>query len=169
MKTSVKIYDSFIVYAICLLLLSCAAPHEDSSIINEGISKTNQAFMTAVANGDAAGVAAQYTDDAQFFPPNADAVTGKQEIRNVMQGFIDSGVTGLILESAEIKGMGDTAFEIGKYTLFGKGDQILDNGKYITIWKEVGGKWKLHRDIFNSNMPLPTNDYKDDDEDSSDE
>ena len=31
------------------------------------------------------------------------------------------------------------------------GDGIL--GKFIVIWKEQGGQWKLHRDIFNSSIP----------------
>jgi len=173
MKTSMKIYDSIIGYALCFLLLSCSAPNDDSSQISEGISKTNEAFMSALANGDAEGVAAQYTDDAQLLPPNADLVIGKQEIQKVMQGFIDSGVTGLNLESTEINGIGEMAFEVGKYTL-SVNDQVVDNGKYIVIWKKDGEQWKLHRDIFNSNMPLPEVEHEEDededeDEDSSDE
>jgi len=169
MKTTVKIYNFVIVNALCLLLLSCAAPQEDSSLIDEGISKTNEAFMSALANGDAAGVAAQYTDDAQLLPPNADLVTGKQEIQNVMQGFIDSGVTGLNLESTEIEGIGNKAYEVGKYTL-SVNEQVVDNGKYIVIWKKDGEQWKLHRDIFNSNIPLPeVEDEHDDDDDDDDD
>lgn len=169
MKTSMKIYDSIIGYALCFLLLSCSAPNDDSSQISEGISKTNEAFMSALANGDAEGVAAQYTDDAQLLPPNADLVIGKQEIQKVMQGFIDSGVTGLNLESTEINGIGEMAFEVGKYTL-SVNEQVVDNGKYIVIWKKDGEQWKLHRDIFNSNMPLPEVEHEEDeDEDSSDE
>jgi len=169
MKTTVKIYNFVIVNALCLLLLSCAAPQEDSSLIDEGISKTNEAFMSALANGDAAGVAAQYTEDAQLLPPNADLVTGKQEIQNVMQGFIDSGVTGLNLESTEIEGIGNKAYEVGKYTL-SVNEQVVDNGKYIVIWKKDGEQWKLHRDIFNSNIPLPeVEDEHDDDDDDDDD
>jgi len=154
MKITVKIYNFVIVNALCLLLLNCEAPQEDSPLIDEGISKTNEAFMSALTNGDAAGVAAQYTDDAQLLPPNADLVTGKQEIQNAMQGFIDSGVTSLTLESTEIEGIGNKAYEVGKYTLT-VGEQVVDNGKYIVIWKKDGEQWKLHRDIFNSSMPLP--------------
>jgi ketosteroid isomerase-like protein len=87
-------------------------------------------------------------------PPNADLVTGKQEIQNAMQGFVDAGINGIILESTEIEGIGNMAFEVGKYTL-SVDENIIDNGKYIVIWKKVGEDWKLHRDIFNSNMPLP--------------
>ena len=154
MKTSSKIYYSFIIYVFCFLVISCAAPKEDSSQISEGISKTNESFMSAVSNGDAAGVAAQYTDDAQLMAPNADLVTGKQEIQNAMQGFVDAGINGIILESTEIEGIGNMAFEVGKYTL-SVDENIIDNGKYIVIWKKVGEDWKLHRDIFNSNIPLP--------------
>jgi len=32
---------------------------------------------------------------------------------------------------------------------------VLDKGKYIVIWKQEEGQWKLHRDIFNSSMPAP--------------
>jgi len=165
MKTSAKIYNSFMVYAFCFLLLNCSAPREDNSQISEGISKTNQAFMSAVSNGDAAGVASCYTDDAQLMPANADLVTGKQEIQNAMQGFVDAGINGISLESTEIEGFGNTAYEVGKYVL-SVDEQVIDNGKYIVIWKKVGEDWKLHRDIFNSNVPLPV---VEETEESSDE
>ena len=29
----------------------------------------------------------------------------------------------------------------------------MDSGKFIVIWKQEGGQWKLHRDIWNSSMP----------------
>jgi ketosteroid isomerase-like protein len=63
------------------------------------------------------------------------------------------GVKRAQLDTREVEGHGDTAIEVGAYTLFGEGDQALDNGKYIVIWKKEDGQWKLHRDIFNSNLP----------------
>jgi ketosteroid isomerase-like protein len=55
----------------------------------------------------------------------------------------------------EVEGLGDTAIEIGELTLYGAEAQVLDKGKYMVIWKRQDGKWKLHRDIFNSSMPPP--------------
>jgi len=28
----------------------------------------------------------------------------------------------------------------------------MDHGKYIVVWKNTADGWRLHRDIFNSNM-----------------
>ena len=169
MKTPVKISYLLVVNSLCLFLLSCTPTQDDSSMISEGISNTNSEFMSAVSDGDAARVAALYTEEAQLLFPNADFASGKQEIQNVFQSFIDSGVKGLNLESIEIEGMGDTAFEIGKYTILGDGDQALDNGKYIVIWKKVGEEWKLHRDMINSSMPLPMEEDAEDDDDGEEE
>jgi ketosteroid isomerase-like protein len=33
--------------------------------------------------------------------------------------------------------------------------KVLDEGKYIVIWKHEDGQWKLHRDILNSSRPAP--------------
>jgi hypothetical protein len=50
---------------------------------------------------------------------------------------------------------GDSAYEVGKYTLGGEGGQVMNQGKYIVIWKKQGGEWKLYRDIWNTSMPAP--------------
>jgi ketosteroid isomerase-like protein len=68
---------------------------------------------------------------------------------------MDSGIKAMTLESVEVEGHGDTAIEVGKYTLHDEGGQPLDEGKYIVIYKQEDGEWKLHRDIFNSSMPIP--------------
>ena len=139
-----------------LLVVGCAAPATDTTDeARAGIEATNAQFMAAVSQGDAAGVAACYTEDAQFMPPNGETVSGRAAIQETMQGFIDAGVTGLRLESMEVQGHGDTAHEVGRATLMGADGQTLDESKYIVIWKKVGDEWKLHRDIFNSDLPLP--------------
>jgi uncharacterized protein (TIGR02246 family) len=106
-------------------------------------------FMTA-SRGDAAGAAAVYTEDAQVLPPNSEAVSGRQAIQTLWQGAIDMGIKAVNLETVEVEGHGHTAHEVGKYTLQGTEGQMLDTGKYVVIWKQEAGQWKLHRDIWNS-------------------
>jgi ketosteroid isomerase-like protein len=55
----------------------------------------------------------------------------------------------------EAEKQGDTVIEVSKFKLLGDGGQLMDEGKYIVIWKQEVGQWKLHRDIFNSSLPAP--------------
>ena len=57
------------------------------------------------------------------------------------------------MDILETTGCGETAYEVGKYTLLGRGGQTLDSGKYVVIWRQEDGQWKLHRDIFNTSLP----------------
>ena len=126
-----------------------------STLVRDAIAAANENFMDTFKRGNAAGMAALYTENGQVLPPNGDFVTGKQAIAIFWQGLMDMGIKEVKLEIVEVEGYGDTAIEVSKYTLQGEGGQALDTGKYIVIWKQESGKWKLHRDIFNSSMPAP--------------
>jgi hypothetical protein len=55
--------------------------------------------------------------------------------------------------STEIESCGDMAWEVGNYKIAAVDGTTVDKGKYVTIWKFQDKKWKLHRDIFNSDLP----------------
>jgi len=126
-----------------------------SSEVHNAIVAANETFMTTFNRGDAAGIAALYTENGQFLAPNSDLVTGKAALQAAFQAFMDMGVKAVKLETVEVEGYGDTASDVGRYPLEGEGGQVLDKGKYIVIWKQERGQWKLHRDIINSSMPAP--------------
>ena len=148
-------FSSITIIVVILLGMSCTTTQVDHEKVREAIVAANMKFMTACSQGDAAGLAALYTDDGQVMAPNSDFITGKEAIQGFFQAFMDMGIKSMKLESIEVEGMGETAWEVGNYTLFGEGEQMIDTGKYIVIWKQVNGEWKLHRDIFNSNLPVP--------------
>ncbi len=125
----------------------------NSTDVHDAIVAADETFMTTFSRGDAAGIAALYTENGQFLPPNSDFVTGKQAIQATFQAFMDMGIKAIKIETIEVEGYGDTASEVGRYTLEGEGGQVLDQGKFIVIWKQEAGQWKLHRDIINTNMP----------------
>ena len=124
---------------------------EVQSAIGAGVER----FMAAFNRGDAAGLAALYTEGAQCLPPNGDFVTGRPAIAGFWQAVMDMGIKEAQIEILEVEAHGDTATEVSKFALLGEGGQVLDQGKYIVIWKEEAGQWKLHRDIFNSSLPAP--------------
>ena len=123
--------------------------------VRGAIASGVESFMAAFKRGDAAGLAALYTENGQVMPSNGDFVTGKQAVQAFWQAIMDMGIKEAKIEILEVEGHGDTAIEISTFTLLGEGGQVLDKGKYIVIWRQEAGEWKLHRDIFNSSMPAP--------------
>jgi ketosteroid isomerase-like protein len=127
----------------------------ESTQIRDAIAAANEAFMAAFRAGDATGLVALYTTTGQLLPPNVDTMASQAAIQAFWQGVMDAGIRSVQLEIAEVEGHGDTAIEVSNYTLCGEDGQVLDQGKYIVVWKRKGEQWKLHRDIFNSSLPAP--------------
>lgn len=133
-----------------------AKPAFDLSMAKNEIDAANKNFMEALANGDSVGVANCYTADAKFMGPNGPAVVGRANIQSVIGGFIKGGITKLELTATEVWGDENFIGEEGVMSLSTKDGKQVDKGKYIVLWKKEDGKWKLHRDMFNSDLPAPT-------------
>jgi uncharacterized protein (TIGR02246 family) len=119
----------------------------------KAIASIYSQFIAALEKRDAKGVAALYTERAWLLPPNHDFVKGRANIFAFWQTAIDSGVRSGSLKTLEIEEFGDTAVELGVYILTGPDREQVDSGKYVVTWKKEAGKWKLHRDCWNSSKP----------------
>ena len=122
--------------------------------VREEIVKANAEFMAHFREGDAVGLATCYTAGARLLPPNTGEIDGREAIAKFWQAVMDSGVKEAKLETGEVDRDGATAVEVSRYSLHDTSGKTLDSGKYIVVWKEEEGRWKLHRDIFNSSVPL---------------
>lgn len=120
----------------------------------EEIRAANKEFSTFFGSADSVGVANLYTTDGKFMMHGAPSIVGRESIASTMSGFINSGVSSVDLRTIEVWGTKDLVTEEGEYTLHA-GDQQVDQGKYLVLWKKVDGKWYLFRDIFNSNLTPP--------------
>ena len=118
------------------------------------IAEGNKNFEMYVSKGDSVGLAANcYTIDATILNPNSAAVEGRKAIESLMSGIIKAGITGIKLTTKEVWGDENTLTEQGTFTLNIKDGTVVENAKYLVLWKKEDGKWKLHRDCFNSNAP----------------
>ncbi len=122
----------------------------------EAIAQANQQFMAAFNQGRASGVAGCYTEAAQIFPANAGPIGGRENIQGFWQAVMNMGIKTARLETVELDVVGETVIEVGKYTLLGDQEQVLDAGKYLVVWKTEQGQWKLHRDIWTTSLPAPS-------------
>ena len=116
------------------------------------IEEANKNFMALVAKGDSIGIANSYTKDAKVMFTGAPSVVGKANIQKLFSGIINSGVTKINLETEGVFGTQELLAEEGKVTVYVK-DMAVAEEKYIILWKKEDGKWKLFRDIANSNSP----------------
>ncbi len=117
------------------------------------LGSANKEFMNAFKRGDATAMANLYTPEAQLLPANSDFVRGTAAIRAFWQGVIDLGLKEASLETIEAEAHGDTAIEVGRYRLLAAGGAVADSGKYVVVWKNDRGTWKLHRDIWTTSQP----------------
>ena len=117
------------------------------------IEAANVRFSAAFAQRDSAGVAALYTADGQLLPAASDTIRGTAAIQKFWQGALDSGIAAITLTTVEVFEQGVTATEVGQYELRDKAGKVLDHGKYIVVWRQESGKWKLLRDMFSTSVP----------------
>ena len=136
------------VIAGCLILYAAPALAQDKATIE----KLNDAWTAAFNKGDAAAVAAMYTEDAYVLPPGAELIKGRTAIegfwRQATQQIGDAKLT-----TVDVLPLGPgAAREIGTVTLKTKGQPSQEIvGKYAVVWLKVGGDWKLATDIWNIN------------------
>ena len=115
------------------------------------IEKLNDAWTAAFNKGDAAAVAALYTEDAYVLPPGSAMVKGRAAIeafwRQAAQQMTDAKLTTL-----DVLPLGRSAArEIGTVTLKTKSQPPQEVvGKYVVVWRKVGRDWKLATDIWNT-------------------
>ena len=122
-------------------------------VVQEAIQETVRTFIAHFARGDASAIARLYAEDAIVMPPNQSSITGRANIERLWKEFMNLGVKALKLETKQVEQYGDVIAEIGRYTIFTDQNQAVDEGKYLVLWKQEHGEWKLFRDIWNSSRP----------------
>jgi len=119
------------------------------------IEQRNREFVAAFNRGDAAGVAAGYTDDARVLPPDGATVSERQAIQQFWQAVMGMGIREVDLRTEDVESSGDLAYEIGSATLKIEpqgGSPTTSTIKYVVVWKRrAGGPWQLAVDIWNNN------------------
>jgi uncharacterized protein (TIGR02246 family) len=115
------------------------------------IEKLNDAWMAAFNKGDAAALAALYTEDAYVLPPGSAMVKGRAAIeafwRQAAQQMSDAKLT-----TVDVLPLGRSAArEIGTVTLKTKSQPPQEVvGKYVVVWRKSGRDWQLATDIWNT-------------------
>ena len=154
-----------------MLLTACQAgekPANDTSEMNStaaaGTGADEQAIRGQVARWlqlvkakDAASIAALYAEDGAVMPPNAPIGKGRTAIQQTWASMMETPGFDLtfVPEQILVSSSGDMALDRGTYSLMvaPNGTKQTDTGKYVVVWRKIGGDWKAAADIFNSDRP----------------
>ena len=119
------------------------------------IAASNKVFSACFASGDSTAFANCYTSDACINVTGMPRMCGTGAITAFFNGGRKMGLTNVALTTEEVMGGKDAVVEVGKYEMFVGNNVSAEKGKFIVVWKEENGKWKMHRDIWNSDAPPP--------------
>lgn len=141
---------------VASLLVACqpaSKPSFDLANAKKEIEAANHELTELISKSDSVGMALAYSKDGALMPNNGPSVTGKDNITAFWGAFVRGGLD-VDLKTSEVWGDENFITEEGLYNIKSKDGKVLDNGKYIVLWKKEDGKWKLHRDLSNTNLPL---------------
>jgi ketosteroid isomerase-like protein len=142
-------FSAGIACALAMAAAAVAGPAEEQAVRDRD-AHWNQ----VLAAKDLDGILAMYAPDATFMPANAPALQGPG-LRAAWSGLVGAPGFKLVLKAEQLTSSksGDLVIDRGSYVLDITG-QPQDRGKYVVVWKKVGGEWKAFHDIFNSDLPI---------------
>lgn len=132
-----------------------AAPEFSTASVKAVLDSMNKTYDGRFRDSTTAYFAARYTNDACVFAPNMARVCGIDAITKFYWWNGDSQTTTLDIKGEEVSGTATEVTEVGNYRVIDDEGTQLDAGKFIAIYRNDGGAWKVHREIWNSDIALP--------------
>ena len=164
--------NSLFLLSVAALLLPACQPGAKSgnnvAQANSGAAVDTQAdeqairgqvdhWLQLVKAKDAAAIAGLYAEDGAVMPPNGPIGKGPSAIQKTWASMMQTPGFDLsfVPEQIIVSSSGDMALDRGTYKLAvaPNGKAMTDTGKYVVVWRKIGGEWKAAADIFNSDLP----------------
>ena len=138
---------AFLLFATPALAEDPAEGAEAAPSIRDVVEAGNYLFQRAFEDGDARALADLYTEDGQVIPPGAAPVVGRPAIAAFWAEQMKAAQR-VRLETNDVESDGNLAAEQGVAQLVAH-DGSETAIQYVVVWKRVGRRWHLHRDIWN--------------------
>lgn len=161
-----KKYLFIFVMIVSVLLISSCGKSGNSGLTSDKpfdiekarkeIDEANLEFITLFNRSDSVGLANMFTIDGKSMEPNEPSFNGRSQIQTHYSVVMKAGANKLGLLTTGLWGNENMLAEEGEYTFMSTDDKELDRGKYIVLWKKENGSWKLFRDCYNSDLPIPS-------------
>lgn len=144
--------------SLCLLLAACSRSAQQQAADTASLLDADRSLAAAsMEQGSAAAFYAAMSDDALLLPSGADAVQGRERVRERLKG-LGAQVLDWVPRKAEVSRGGDLGWTWGEWQLYdsAKTKHLVTQGKYLRAWKRGGdGRWRLAADIANEPPEAP--------------
>ena len=145
-----------VVASLLLIALAQRATAQSAQSDSAAIHAVSRDFSAAYVRGDAAAMAALYTEDAVIFPGESDRIAGRAAIAKYWAPRPGRRITRHVITPARITVDGKHAYDYGTFEISGERDGKAwgpSRGKYVAVWRREAAGWRLYLDIWNSGPP----------------
>jgi ketosteroid isomerase-like protein len=155
MKKILHLLSLSILFAYCQTA-SKPAEKFDLNAVKAVVEKANKTYGDRFTNNDSRFYQDRYCKDVVIFPANHARVVGVDSIRAYYYNGGQNKELTILITTTDFYGSLDLVVEEGDYDFpDGKGGSS-DKGKFMALWKQEEGKWKLFREIWNTDLePVP--------------
>jgi len=131
----------------------------DLAAFEQGLAAIEEAYIVGYNGGDAAGLAALFTEDGMMSPPLSPAL-GRAEIEANYVASFEAGIPmTLEIMREDFLVSGSMAVGWGSFQVTAtppEGDPFTATGRYGSVMRmDADGTWKLFRHMFNYEVPPP--------------
>ena len=160
-----KIYFLLAASIISFCILSCSSDNSEKTPDTETstssfdqqwaksfIDSMNAKFSEEFRAGDSAALASHYWPDAELLFSNSEAIKGN-DILPAWGSMTRMGIKDFTFSTTDIEGDTEFLIETGNYEMKDEKNTLIDKGKYVVVWQQRNGEWKLYRDIANTSLP----------------
>ena len=150
--------------AVSVLLLGCGRSGGEPAAVSNAEDTTahlaHEAYTTAINSNNLDSLSSMLTDDVVFLAAHAPPMVGKPAVLKWAQDYLDAFTTHWDKTLQEFQVAGPWAFERYSYKSTDApkagGAAVVDTGWGLVIYHhDADGKWRVARDAFGTDTPLP--------------
>jgi ketosteroid isomerase-like protein len=119
----------------------------------KAIAESNDIYFTSFVKNDPSIFIARYAEDACIMPPDSPPLCGP----NAAADFFRVAYDQILLRNGKftttaVYGDGkEFVTEEGRWFSYDANNNLMDDGKFLVLWKKTPKGWKMFRDSFSSN------------------
>jgi len=118
----------------------------DIAQVRPEIEARDKQFSEAFRNQDSVALANFYASNGTL-----GSIIGKDNLvttlNRMIQSAIEDGRPNLLFTISSLTSDEEYVVELGIYQFVDTDGNVKEHGKYVVVWKQEDGKWKIYRDV----------------------